>query len=147
MLLQYPDDLLFRITALLHAPSSRLDYERTPVSNGRVFRGQVSARDGFAWDSIHRHLKTLTILILNKLSFHDLTFFQSQRHEFLRFPEPFVSHSRWERAFLLRGLSERVDLWGYFCREFVSYVLREESPVYLLKFVLRDLPLDRLCAC
>jgi hypothetical protein len=34
MLLQYPDDLLFRVTALLHAPSSRLDYERTPVFPG-----------------------------------------------------------------------------------------------------------------
>jgi hypothetical protein len=26
VLLQYPDDLLFRETALLHAPSSRLDF-------------------------------------------------------------------------------------------------------------------------
>ena len=28
--------------ALLHASSSRLDYEKTPVLTGRVFRGQVS---------------------------------------------------------------------------------------------------------
>src|ERR1019366_1198119 len=41
MLLQYPDDLLFRVPALLHTPSSRLDYERTPASTGRVFREQV----------------------------------------------------------------------------------------------------------
>jgi hypothetical protein len=42
MLLQYPDDLLFRVPALLHTPSSRLDYERTPASIGRDFRGQVN---------------------------------------------------------------------------------------------------------
>jgi hypothetical protein len=42
MLLQNPNDLLFRIPALLHAPSSRLHYERTPVQTGRVFRGQVN---------------------------------------------------------------------------------------------------------
>jgi hypothetical protein len=42
MLLQYPDDLLFAIPALLHTPSSRLDYERTPILTGRVFRGQVT---------------------------------------------------------------------------------------------------------
>ena len=38
-----PDDLLFRVPALLHALSSRLDYEKTPASTGRVFRGQVSS--------------------------------------------------------------------------------------------------------
>jgi hypothetical protein len=43
MLLQDPDDLLFRVPALLHRPSSRLDYEKTPVGPGRDFRGQVSA--------------------------------------------------------------------------------------------------------
>ena len=41
MLLQYPDDLLFRVPALLHRQLPRLDYERTPVPTGRVFRGQV----------------------------------------------------------------------------------------------------------
>jgi hypothetical protein len=41
MLLQDPDDLLFRVPALLHRPSSRLDYEKTPVGPGRDFRGQV----------------------------------------------------------------------------------------------------------
>src|SRR3984957_9992321 len=41
MLLQDPDDLLLCVPALLHAPSSRLDYERTPVSTGRDFRRQV----------------------------------------------------------------------------------------------------------
>ena len=40
MLLQDPDDLLFRVPALLHRTSSRSDYERTPVFPGRVFRGQ-----------------------------------------------------------------------------------------------------------
>src|ERR1700730_14714504 len=42
MLLQDPDDLLFRVPALLHRPSSRLDYEKTPVGPGRDFRGQVT---------------------------------------------------------------------------------------------------------
>jgi len=41
MLLQNPDDLLFRITALLHRQLPRSDYERTPGQTGRVFRGQV----------------------------------------------------------------------------------------------------------
>ena len=43
MLLQYPDDLLFRLPALLHAPLPRSIYERTPASTGRDFRGQVKA--------------------------------------------------------------------------------------------------------
>src|SRR5665811_734493 len=44
MLLQYPDDLLFRVPALLHLlPSSQIIYERTPDSTGRVFRGHVMA--------------------------------------------------------------------------------------------------------
>jgi hypothetical protein len=34
MLLQNHDDLLFRVPALLHAPSSRSIYERTPASAG-----------------------------------------------------------------------------------------------------------------
>jgi hypothetical protein len=34
MLFQNPDDLLFRVPALLHAPSSRSIYERTPVFPG-----------------------------------------------------------------------------------------------------------------
>jgi hypothetical protein len=42
MLLQNPDDLLFRVPALLHTKSSRLLYERTPASAGRVFWGQVT---------------------------------------------------------------------------------------------------------
>src|SRR5271168_912526 len=42
MLLQYPDDLLFRIPALLHLWSSPSHYERTPAAIGRDFRGQVS---------------------------------------------------------------------------------------------------------
>jgi hypothetical protein len=42
MLLQNTDDLLFRAPALLHTKSSRLHYERTPASTGRVFRGQVT---------------------------------------------------------------------------------------------------------
>jgi len=42
MLLQNPDDLLFRITALLHRQLPRSDYERTPGQTGRVFRGQVN---------------------------------------------------------------------------------------------------------
>ena len=37
-----PDDLLFRVTALLHTPSPRSDYERTPTLIGRVFREQVT---------------------------------------------------------------------------------------------------------
>jgi hypothetical protein len=41
MLLQYPDDLLSRVPVLLHRPSSQLDYEKTPVLTGRVFREQV----------------------------------------------------------------------------------------------------------
>jgi hypothetical protein len=41
MLLQYPDDLLFRVPALLHRQLPRLDYERTPVPTGRDFWGQV----------------------------------------------------------------------------------------------------------
>src|SRR5271163_3580770 len=41
MLLQYPDDLLFRIPALLHLWSSPSHYERTPAAIGRDFRGQV----------------------------------------------------------------------------------------------------------
>jgi RNA polymerase sigma-70 factor, ECF subfamily len=44
VLLQYPDDLFFCVPALLHRESSRSDYERTPASTGRVFRGQVKAR-------------------------------------------------------------------------------------------------------
>ena len=40
VLLQNPDDLLFRVPALLHPKTSRSDYERTPVSTARVFRGQ-----------------------------------------------------------------------------------------------------------
>src|SRR5271170_7519387 len=43
MLLQYPDDLLFRIPALLHLWSSPSHYERTPAAIGRDFRGQVRA--------------------------------------------------------------------------------------------------------
>src|SRR5277367_2107061 len=43
MLLQYPDDLLFRIPALLHLWSSPSHYERTPAAIGRDFRGQVSS--------------------------------------------------------------------------------------------------------
>jgi len=43
MLLQYPDDLIFRVPALLHTPSSRLDYERTPASTGRVRWEQVTS--------------------------------------------------------------------------------------------------------
>jgi hypothetical protein len=42
-----PDDLLFRVPALLHALSSRLDYEKTPASTGRDFRGQVTGRPIF----------------------------------------------------------------------------------------------------
>src|SRR5271167_405851 len=42
MLLQDPDDLLFRVSALLHPTSSRLHYERTPTSTGGVFREQVT---------------------------------------------------------------------------------------------------------
>jgi hypothetical protein len=42
MLLQNPDDLLFRVSALLHRQLPRLDYERTPVPTGRDFRGQVN---------------------------------------------------------------------------------------------------------
>jgi hypothetical protein len=34
MLLQNPDDLLFRVPALLHTQSSRSIYERTPVLPG-----------------------------------------------------------------------------------------------------------------
>jgi hypothetical protein len=34
MLLQNPDDLLFRIPALLHTLSSRSIYERTPALTG-----------------------------------------------------------------------------------------------------------------
>jgi hypothetical protein len=45
MLLQYPDDLLFRVAALLHRPSSRLDYEKTPALTGRNFREQVTTCD------------------------------------------------------------------------------------------------------
>ncbi len=41
-LLQDPDDLPFRVPALLHLlPSSQTIYERTPASNGRDYRGQV----------------------------------------------------------------------------------------------------------
>jgi hypothetical protein len=47
MLLQEPDDLLFRVPVLLHAPSSRLDYEKTPVSTGRDFREQVTGNARF----------------------------------------------------------------------------------------------------
>src|SRR5271168_4295878 len=43
MLLQYPDDLLFRIPALLHLWSSPSHYERTPAAIGRDFRGQVTS--------------------------------------------------------------------------------------------------------
>jgi hypothetical protein len=42
VLLQYPDDLLFRVPALLHRQLPRLDYERTPVPTGRDSRGQVN---------------------------------------------------------------------------------------------------------
>jgi hypothetical protein len=45
MLLQDPDDLLFRIPALLHTKSSRLHYERTPATTGRVFWGQVIGKE------------------------------------------------------------------------------------------------------
>jgi hypothetical protein len=42
MLLQYPDDLLFTETTLLHPlPSSHVIYERTPATNGRDYWGQV----------------------------------------------------------------------------------------------------------
>jgi hypothetical protein len=34
VLLQYPDDLLFAVSALFHPLSSRSDYERTPVLAG-----------------------------------------------------------------------------------------------------------------
>jgi hypothetical protein len=51
LLLQHPDDLLFAESALLHAPSSRSIYERTPALTGRVFRRQVCPRDR---PSIHR---------------------------------------------------------------------------------------------
>jgi len=44
MLLQDPDDLLFRVPVLLHRPSSRLDYEKTPVGTGRDFREQVNTQ-------------------------------------------------------------------------------------------------------
>jgi hypothetical protein len=42
MLLQNPNDLLFRIQALLHRQLPHSIYERTPNSNGRYFRGQVN---------------------------------------------------------------------------------------------------------
>jgi hypothetical protein len=42
MLLQNPNDLLFRIQALLHRQLPHSIYERTPNSNGRYFRGQVT---------------------------------------------------------------------------------------------------------
>ncbi len=42
MLLQDPDDLLFRVPALLHRQLPRFNYERTPASTGGVFRGQVN---------------------------------------------------------------------------------------------------------
>jgi hypothetical protein len=44
VLLQYANDLLFRVPALLHHASSRLHYERTPAFTGRVFRGQVNSK-------------------------------------------------------------------------------------------------------
>jgi hypothetical protein len=34
MLLQNPDDLLFCVPVLLHTPSSRSIYERTPAATG-----------------------------------------------------------------------------------------------------------------
>jgi hypothetical protein len=44
MLLQNPDDLLFRIPALLHQQLPHSIYERTSDPNGRYFRGQVTAK-------------------------------------------------------------------------------------------------------
>ena len=40
-LLQIPNDLLFAVSALLHLPSSRSIYERTPGLIGRDLRKQV----------------------------------------------------------------------------------------------------------
>ena len=46
VLLQYPDDLLFHVPGLLHRQLPRSTYERTSVSTGRDFPGQVISLSG-----------------------------------------------------------------------------------------------------
>jgi len=55
MLLQYSDDLLFRIPALLHRRLPRSDYERTPVSTGRDSWGQVRGQVRLATPALFPH--------------------------------------------------------------------------------------------